>query len=156
MALFRIRFITESDLLSDAIRLVTFSEWSHVEIMTETGTYIGAHASGGVQERPANYTKVSRERRYAIPVTDEQLAKIMTFARSKVGTPYNFEDIAGLFLHHDLTQKGREICSMFVTQAAMVGGVAMLNVLQGYTNLVTPEDLHLSPLLVDRCFYSLP
>ena|ERR1700744_1986814 len=156
MGQFRIRFITETDVISDAIRLVTFSEWSHTEIMTDEGTYIGAHSDGGVQERPADYTKVSRERRYSIPVSDWAQEEIMKFARSKIGTPYDFEDIAGLFLHHDLTEKKTEICSMFVLEAAMAGGLQMLNVLPGYTNLITPEMLHLAPCLIGKCIYSFP
>jgi hypothetical protein len=156
MALFKIRFITESDPISDAIRLVTFSEWSHVEIITETGSYIGAHAKGGVQERPADYTKVSRERRYEIPVADDQYTKMMAFARSKIGTPYDFKDIAGLFLHKNLSSEGTEICSMFVFESALAGGLQMLNVLSEYSNLVTPETLHLSPYLIGKCVYSFP
>lgn len=156
MALFRIRFITETSIIAEAIRLVTFSEWSHTEIITEAGTYIGAHSDGGVQERPADYTKVSRERRYAIPVTEEALDRMMAFARSKIGTAYDFKDIAGLFLHHNLTQKGREICSMLVFEAALAGGLALLNVQPGYSNLVTPETLHLSPYLIGHCTYTFP
>jgi len=156
MADFRIRFINSPGFVSEAIDWVTFSLWDHAEIETETGTYIGAHAGTGVQERPADYCVPTRERRYAIPVTDDELAKIMAFARSKIGTPYNYVDIAGLFLHHDLTSPNREICSMFVFESALAGGVQMLNVLPGYTNLVTPETLHLSPLLIGRSFYSFP
>jgi len=156
MGQFRIRFITETDLISDAIRLVTFSEWSHAEIITAEGTYIGAHASGGVEERPADYAKVSRERRYSVAVSDWAEDEIMKFARSKIGTKYDFADIAGLFLHRDLTEKSTEICSMFVLEAAMAGGLQMLNVLPGYTNLITPEMLHLAPCLIGKCIYSFP
>jgi len=154
MAFFRIRFITEKGFVSWAIRQVTFSEFSHAEIVSEDQTtYIGAHSDGGVQERPANYCSPTFERRYAIPCTDDQLKQIMAYARSKIGTRYNFKDIVGLFFHHNLTTKGRVICSMFVHQAAWKGGLEMLNVLPDYANLVTPDSLHLSPLLIGRCYY---
>ena len=104
-------------------------------------------------ERPADYTKPSFERRYEIPCGDAQLVKIMSYARSKIGTPYNFEDILGLFFHHNLTTKGRVICSMFVYQAAWQGGLEMLNVLPEYSNLVTPDTLHLSPMLIGNCYF---
>lgn len=146
----KIRFITESDFISDAIRLVTFSRISHTEIATETGTWIGAHASGGVQERPADYCKPSIELAYILPVADSTYAKVLGFARSKIGTSYNFEDIAGLFVHHDISEHGHYICSMFVLEALMAGGLYPLNVLPGFTNLVTPETLHLSPLFRGR------
>ena len=81
----------------------------------------------------------------------------MSFACGKIGTPYNFEDIAGLFLHdREMAGRDRLICSMFALECAMAGGLEMLNVLSGYQQLVTPEMLHLSPLLIGRCVYSLP
>ena len=82
------------------------------------------------------------------------MAKIMAWARSKVGTPYDFEDIVGLLFHHNLSTKGRMICSMFVYLAALQGGIEMLNVLPQYANLVTPDPLHLSPLLIGKSYYS--
>jgi hypothetical protein len=157
MVLFRIRFITESDLISDAIRLVTFSEWSHVEIITDEGTYIGAHADGGIQERPADYCKPTRERRYAIPCTDAQLAAIMASARKDIGVPYDFLDIGGMFLHdRGLHSKSREICSEWVFQKVWDSGIMMLNCMRDFSHLITPEMLHLCPLLIGRCTYSFP
>jgi hypothetical protein len=150
--LFRIRFMTAPGFVSWAIRRATFSEFSHVEIETDRGTFIGAHSSGGVQERPGDYSKPSFERRYAIPVTPEQHGLIMAFAEGKIGTAYNFEDIAGLLIHDNMTSPDRLICSQFVFQAALAGGIQLLNVLPGYSNLVTPETLHLSPLLIGRCY----
>jgi len=148
------RFINSSGIVSAGIDWVTDSLWDHVEIQMEEGTYIGAHAGTGIQERSADYCKPSRERRYAVPVTDEQLTAIMEFARSKIGTPYDYLDIAGLFFHdRNLFSKSREICSMFVLEAAMAGNLQMLNVLPGFTHLITPETLHLSPLLIGNCTY---
>ena len=155
MALLRIRFITEKGFVSWAIRSATFSEFSHAEIVSEDQkSYIGARSSGGVQERAANYCVPSFERRYAILCTDAQLAKIMTYARSMIGTPYNFKDIIGLLFHHNTATKGTFICSMFVFLAAWEGGIDLLNVLPNYANLVTPDTLHLSPLLIGNCYYS--
>lgn len=154
MAVFKLRFINSSGLVAEGIDWVTSSLWDHAEIETETGTYIGAHAGTGIQERAADYCVPTRERRYEVPVTDEQLALMMAFARAKIGTPYDYLDIVGLFVHHDLTSAGREICSMFVFEAAFAGGLPMLNVLAGYTNLVTPETLHLAPCLIGRCVFS--
>ncbi len=43
--------------------------------------------------------------------------------------------------------------SMFVFQVALAADLQMLNVLPQYANLVTPDTLHLSPLLIGRCYY---
>lgn len=152
-----IRFITSADFVSDAIRAVTFSEWSHVEMLDPlSNEWIGAHDDGGVQSRAFDYCKVSRERRYDVPLFDSRETTALIYARSKIGTKYDFVDIAGLLLHHDLTTKGRAICSTFVFDVLNQGGWQMLNVLPNYENLVTPESLHLSPYLIGRCVYSYP
>ena len=151
-----IRFVTQRGFVSDIIREVTFSEFSHVEIGTESGTWIGAHDDGGVQERPANYYNATFERRYALPLTDEQYTAAMSYARSKIGVKYDFEDILGLLIHKNIVGKGTEICSMFVFQVLLAAGIQALNVLEDYSNLVTPETLHLSPIFIGRCVYSFP
>ncbi len=151
-----LRFIAERDLISAAIREVTFSEWSHVELLTPENTWLGAHADGGIAVRHFDYANPDRERRYSLPVTVDQLERILAYARSQIGTRYNFEDIAGLLLHRNLTQNNRQICSMFVFEALWQGGLRMLNVLPGFSNLVTPETLHLSPLLIGQCTYEFP
>jgi len=151
---FRIRFINSQDIIGRAIDLATNSLWDHTELETEAHTYIGAHAGTGIEEKAYNWCKPSRERRYAIPCTDEQYTKMMAFARSKIGTPYNYLDIAGLFLHNrHLNSSAREECAQFVFQVAVSGGLWMLNALPQYSNLITPETLHLSPLLIRHCIY---
>jgi uncharacterized protein YycO len=155
MAHLGMRFINGSGFIAHAIDWTTNSLFDHAELLTPEGTYIGAHAGSGIQERPADYCKPTREKRYAIPCTDEQLAKAMTYARSKIGEPYNYQDILGLFLHNRrIDGKGRSICSTFVFDAAWIAGIMMLNCTPGYSYLITPETLHLSPLLIGHCTFS--
>lgn len=155
MADFTLRFINSAGLVSIMIDWATNSLWDHVEIGTPQDTWIGAHDDGGVQERAGDYCTPTRERCYSLPVADVTAAKVLSFARSKIGTPYDFADIAGLFFHdRRLNTPGRVICSMFVTEVALAAGIQMLNVLPGFTELITPEMLHLSPLLIGRSTYS--
>lgn len=152
-----VRFVTQGGFVADAIRKVTFSEISHTEIGTETGTWIGAHDDGGIQERPANYYNATFERRYSIPLTDAQYAAAMAYARSKIGTPYSFADIAGLLFH---TEWGADsqgmICSWFVFNVLDAAGIEALNVLEQFAYKVTPDTLHLSPIFIGHCTYSFP
>lgn len=154
MALFEIRFITCGDFISDAIRDVTNSEWSHVEIIMPDGSYTGAHNPSGVQNRPANYCVPTRERRYAIPVLDTQLGKMTDFLRAQIGKPYDRTDIAGLLLHRDWHDTDGWICSELVAAVAEAGGLSMLNAQPQFVHKITPEMLHLSPHLIGRCTYS--
>lgn len=149
----KLRFITESDLISDGIRVLTRGYYSHVEIILSDGSYLGAHDSGGVMIRPWNYTVPTRERRYAVPVFTDQLAQMLDFAHSQVGKPYDKLDILGLVLEKDLQKAGDWICSELVTAIMQAGGLFPLNALPDRTNLVTPELLHLSPYFLGNCYY---
>jgi hypothetical protein len=154
VALFTIRFVNSPGFVGSAIDWATNSLFDHTECLSSTGGWIGAHDDGGVQDRPFNYLDPSREMRYAIPITDEQYAAGVAFDKAKIGTPYNFGDIAGLLFHdRGINTKHRLICSQFATDRAQAMGLQMLNVLPEFTYLVTPETLHLSPLLYGRCIY---
>src|SRR5487761_1745718 len=126
MAYFKLRFINNPGLVGKLIDWETNSLMDHVEIETGAGTWIGAHADGGVEERPADYCKPTWERRYSIPCSQTQADLAMAYARSKIGTPYAFEDIFGLALHNrNLGGKHAEICSMFALTAALRGRIRM-------------------------------
>ena len=146
-----IRFIRDRGFVTSAICFVTNSLMSHVEFGTPEGTWIGAHDDGGIQERPENYCNPSQEWVYDIPCTASQQRDLLRNARAAIGTPYNFVDIAGLLLHiRRLTSKDRMICSQFCFFELQKVGIKMLNVLPTFAYLVTPETLHLSPVLIGR------
>ena len=149
MACITIRFIEDRGFVSRAIAQVTNSLFSHVEFGTPEGTWIGAHAGRGVQERDANYCYPIREYIYDLPCTEAQSDAVLKYARGAIGCPYNYRDILGLLFHaRRLTTPSRVICSQFVMDTLLSIGVKPLNVLPGYTHLITPETLHLSPLLI--------
>lgn len=146
-----VRFIKSAGLVSDLIAGATDSLFDHAEFGTPEGTWIGAHDDGGVQERAANYCNPRREYVYSIPCTDEQEASLLAWARGKIGTPYNFEDIAGLLFHSwKLNNPKADICSQFccVGLLQILGAARVFNVLEARTFLITPEILHLSPIFV--------
>ena len=151
-----IRFVYERGIISRIIGWDTNSLWCHVEFGTGAGTWIGAHAGTGIQERPADWCKPLRERRYTINVPDEDAWEVSL--RADAGKPYNYADIAGLFLHDRRFQSdGRYICSQWCIDkwmAAVKPKDWPLNCLPGYVYLITPETLHLSGKLIDRCIYA--
>jgi uncharacterized protein YycO len=151
-----IRFITEADLISDAIRVETWSPFSHVEFILDDGTYLGAHASGGVAIRPAYYCKPTREERYAIPCTQEQKDAILAYAHSQIGKPYDFTDIVGILIHRDWHAEDSWICSELVAAAFEKGGLPLLHTPMGIVSRITPEQDYLSSLLINRMTYQFP
>ncbi len=144
-----IRFIRTPGFVASAICFWTNSLFDHVEFGTPEGTWIGAHANSGIQERPANYCQPTREYVYEIPCAQLELDELLRWARLMIGTPYDYEDIAGMFLHNRmLNHPGRDICSEFVYLGLAHVGIRALNVLPDYAYLVTPEMLHLAPILI--------
>ena len=145
-----IRFINEPGIVSRLITWGSDSLFCHTEGLSRNGTaWIGAHAGTGVQARALDWCKPTLEKRYAIPVTAEQHEAAMAYMESKIGTPYNYGDIFGLALHKRIGySKHRLICSAFMTEWLMRGGLRPLNVLEDFAYLITPETLHLSPILI--------
>jgi len=153
MSSIRIRFVAGADFVGWAIRRITGSLFQHVEFGTPEGTWIGAHDDGGIQERAANYAVETREYVYEIPCTQEQQDALLSWARARIGTKYNFLDIVGLmFQNRTLTNPHRLICSQFCTDGLLhvFGAARVLNVLGSWTYRITPETLHLSPIFVGR------
>jgi|SRR5579863_2365897 len=149
MAEFVIRFITDHSFISEGIRLFSRAPFaSHVEIVLDNGYFLGAHLKGGVQVRPPDYCQPTWERWYALPVTPEQLDKIMAFAHAQVGKPYDLRDIEGMVVERNWHSTENWICSELVAAAAEAGGTFMLNVEPEFTYRITPTMLHLSPLLI--------
>jgi hypothetical protein len=152
------RFIFDSDLVSRLIGWQTDSLWCHTEGLSRDGkSWVGAHAGSGVQARPLDYCKPLRERRYRVPVTEEQYERAMKFQESKIGTPYNLIDIIGLALHKRIGASEHEmICSAFEIERYMYAGIYPLNCLEGFAYLVTPETLHLSPIFIGHRVQDTP
>jgi len=147
-----VRFVTEQDFVSRAIRWVTFGEFSHVELGLPDGSWLGSHAKGGVQIRGAEYMKPSLERLYALPVTQAEYDQAMAYAKRQLGTGYSFFDIAViLFRAHFKTRPKGLICSWFVLEALRAAGFMPLNVLADYDYKIDPDRLHLSPIFIGRC-----
>jgi hypothetical protein len=148
-----VRFIDSRGFVGGSISRLTGSLFSHTEFGTPDGTWIGAHAGSGIQERPAGYCNPKREYVYEIPCTEAQEKALFTWAWSKIGTKYNYADIAGLlFQARGMTSPSRMICSEFVTEGLLrtFGAAKVLNVLEQWDYRITPETLHLSPIFVGK------
>lgn len=151
MPFLTIRFIYEPGIISKLIGWQTDSLWCHTEGLSRDGkSWIGAHAGTGVQARPLDWCKPTREAVYAVPVSQGEYERAMTFLESKLGEPYNYESILGLALHVRLTASGTTDCSALMLAYLMQGGHFPLNCLEGFEYLISPEVLHLSSIFIGR------
>lgn len=153
----RLRGIRTRGFVPFAIVRRTDSMVDHVEFGTAAGTWIGAHLSGGWQERPADYCTPVYERYYELPLAnaaeqDEWEAHL----RSQIGTKYNTLAIVGLALGmrnlfgFGLTSLHRKICSQGVTDNMIWkrGAAGWLNIENSLDYTVTPRECLLAPCLV--------
>ncbi len=151
------RFIKNRGLASDVIAEDTDSLFSHAEFGTPEGTWIGAHIDGGVQERAADYCDPVRDYRYEIPLPSElALEQWLTLIRADIGLDYNVTGILGLATHIRALNNPHAVdCSEWCAEKLIefLGAPKVLNVLPERAYLITPEDLHLSPLFVGRMVY---
>jgi hypothetical protein len=147
-----LRFINEADLVSRLIDWTTRSIFCHVEALSRDGSHwIGAHARTGVEARPLDWVRPSLERRYALPVPPAAYEQAMAWLESKLGTPYDYADIAGLALGERRFEDTRAVdCSALMMGFLQQAGYQPLNCLENFDYLVTPETLHLSPIFMNR------
>lgn len=155
----RIRFVASPGFIGSSIRWVTNSLFQHVEFGTPEDTWIGAHIEDGIQERAADYCKPATEYVYEIPCSLKGRDGLLKWARARIGTKYNTADIIGLlFKNRAIHSPNRFICSQFCADGLLYtfGAGKVLNVRPEYTYLITPETLHLSPLLVGNLVHKKP
>lgn len=158
-----VRFIASRSIIGWLIRFGTMSLFEHVEILSRDGQgWVGAHAWTGVEKRPLDWAgKLIRDYRYELEVTETQFKMFHGFVDGMIGTRYNYLLIAGLALHLrwlalwskdriDWSKGGYVDCSQLVIWALQRAGIQPLNAQMGFDGLVTPETLHLSPILIGR------
>ena len=159
MATVRIRFVTSRDPISWIIRAAEMGFlFSHVETIMPDGSYLGAHADGGVLARPAGYDAAYEpiETIVEVPCTQAQADAFHAFLRAQLGKPYDMCEIRTLAGHEawaseaeilaDLTvfkaaTPDRWICSGLTDDAAEVAGI--LPPLPFKPQARTPRDVYM-------------
>ena len=133
------RCVGDDDLVGNAIKFVSRGIVTHVEFITDNGANtIGARANGGVQVRPINYKKFSKEFRFLAACTDEQYQAAMSFLKAQIGKPYDFVDIAAIAANRDWHDPSRWICSEL--WAATMEQAGIIGLLNSSINSFTPQD----------------
>ncbi len=149
------QFSTEAGLGSAAIRYLSDSSVSHVDLVIEEdrnlggvtlkkGWLLGARLHGGVQQRPPEYAKFTRTVRMAVEVPDVDAA--YAFAARQIGKPYNKRAIVNFFLHRKRAftpEQPAWFCDELNYQIVAAGGLLLLGT-ENPLNL-TPQEELLSP-----------
>jgi Permuted papain-like amidase enzyme, YaeF/YiiX, C92 family len=131
--------------IEDEISKITHSPYVHVAIAVGDGYIIEANGFIRTREIP-----VSEEPGYdvfRIPgLTDEQRKQIVEFAKSKLGTEYDYGEIVGLLIRFELWptfpgfhEAGHYICSSLVDQALIAADVHRKN--NAFIGNLSPGEL---------------
>lgn len=106
--------------ISWLIRLLTFSKWSHVDLVTDRGTLIGATIPSGVIEYSVNHRlSGSSNYEYRDIECDE---RIVDFVRAQLGKPYDWKGIAGLEFNRHWQDDDAWFCSELIGAGAVAAG----------------------------------
>lgn len=138
MGTIRLLFSTTGHPMSAAIRIGTWSDWSHVAII-DGGDVIEAAALAGVRRGPVVHA-IDRARHSVIvelPCRDPQA--VIAAAASQIGKPYDYTAILGLGLRRDWQEDDAWFCSELVAWAFQHAGVPLFRA--ECLRRVTPQHL---------------
>lgn len=147
----RLRFTANRSLVSRAIRLFTWSDWSHVEMLIPAGMWgnhhdcwLSAWFDGGVELRPLDYTQPSNCIEATV-LSDCDPDQVLQFALNQLGLPYDLGAIFQAPRGCELTHQSSWFCSELIAAAFDSAGFNLINY---HRNRITPEDLYCSPFLL--------
>ena len=126
---FRYQFVRQPDLTSDLIALGGAGDFSHVDILLDDGSLLGARSDSvggkppGVQIRPADYVKDwTHQVVIAVPCVPAQKAAALDFAFKQLGKPYDKLAIAGFIVGRDWRSPDHWFCSELGARVGEAGG----------------------------------
>lgn len=139
----RLRFVTGSDFVSNAIRFGERDGWcTHVEALTADGAgYLGARLDGGVAVKPIGYDAATRTRELAVelPMAADAETAFRAFLDAQLGKPYDITAVAGLAIGRDWRTSDSWFCSEL--QAAALEACGFVPRLAAADNHISPRDL---------------
>lgn len=138
-----LQFSTTSHIGSKLIRLGTWSDFSHVDIILPDGSLLGATATLGVAIRENDISKMTKIEKYIVQDVDS--SAIISTALEQVGKPYDWKGVLNFITRsRDWEDDSSWFCSELVAYAFKNNGTPLLNAPNYRT---TPRDLLMSPLL---------
>lgn len=125
----RFQFSRQDDFTSDLIALGGAGDFSHVDIVLDDGTLLGARSDSvggappGVQIRTPRYARWSHQVLIDMPCTPEQKAAALDFAYQQLGKPYDLLAIAAFVVGRDWRSDDSWFCSELAARVGEVAGV---------------------------------
>lgn len=135
-----IRFSSAHNPVSWAIRVRTWSRYSHVDFVLPGGLFLGAIPLKGVS---IHTTRRPVEDYFELSVTPEQYRQIMDNAYSQMGKPYDYAGLFGFAVNRNWQDAFKWFCSEYI--AGSINPVIKLFNELAYK--ISPRDLSIHHLL---------
>lgn len=103
------------------IRTVSWSEWSHVEVVLPDGRLLGASAPHGVGLSTLD-ERMDLASHVAIMTFPGDFSAAAAWGETQIGKPYDWLGVAGLGLHRDWEAEDSWWCSEFAAEFLKQGG----------------------------------
>src|ERR1700726_703863 len=142
-----LRFGTSKGIGSFLIRWRTWSDYSHVDFVLPDGTLLGAQGDG-VKIRPSDYGKFIKTEFFDIDIDEVTSQRILDFANSQIGKPYDWKAIIGFAFRRDWMETDSWFCSELIEAAFEKNGALLIRT--EHLNRIAPSDLLLSPYLKSK------
>lgn len=141
-----LRFVVQRGLFNWACSIAQYgSGYTHCDVVTLDGKYLGAHLIGGVQELLPGYDKgkFSKETFVHLRAAEWQVEAFFSFLRDQLGKPYDPVSILfffGFFSDRNWQDPNAWTCSELVASALIACGILPEDMVLP-TGRITPRDL---------------
>lgn len=145
-----LRFVRESDPISDIISWFSQGIFSHVDCLLPEHPGLPLEALGsrsdkvggkpsGVEIRPADYAKFAVSLTLGLNVTEDQYKKFTTWLFDQLHKPYDHRGIWGIALGRDWREDGSWYCSELIAAGLEEAGIIPRLITP--TNRINPDRL---------------
>lgn len=135
----KLLFTRRRHLGSVSIRLVTWSLYSHVDLIINPAQVIGATAFKGVAVEPIEHRLALASKAVVVDVPVLSAADVEHFAYAQLGKPYDWSGVIGIGLHRNWQEDDSWSCAELVAAALRYGGANLFD--DAYHHRVTPQHL---------------
>jgi len=121
------------------IRFVTWSEYSHVDIVLHDQFLIGAIAPDGVVLHNMDDRLAMASKALVMELPVQSLDDAKNFALSQIGKRYDWLGVIGIGLHRNWQEDDKWSCAELAAMALNAGGQRPFD--SKFHNRITPQDL---------------
>lgn len=119
--------------------MVTWSVYSHVDIILDDQTVYGAMAGDGVCETPLSKRLALASDAVMVTIPIELNSNVLAYAMQQIGKPYDWLGVIGIGLKMDLQHNDKWSCAELVYAIMAMGGLKPYDL--KYHARITPQHL---------------